>query len=84
MPSARADILSDMEATCYSQDQVDALANFKLNCDRVRLDNKSLKKAYDECRDNKCNIQWYQEPKVIVLQSITVAVIAFLLGRGDR
>jgi hypothetical protein len=66
--------------TCFDKQEMHALANFKLQCDKNSLNNKSLREAYDACTKMDGGSFWSSTPAIAGYIVIALAT-GFAAGR---
>jgi len=92
MPYAKAEFpaipdgyITPAESTCYSKDEIGALANYKKSCDVCRLDLKDTEATLSKCvNSGSPATKWWADPKFVVggfVLSFTIGAIVGLMGK---
>lgn len=70
-------------ARCLDVEEKEALAEFVIQCEIAKKNNESLKKAFKECQDTRCDVAWYKDDWVQILAGVLIFGAGFALG-GKR
>lgn len=74
-----------MNETCYSEDEVDALANHKRYCDQLEFDVVSYKTAFESIQaKDHTRVEWWQTPQAIAIFVGIAAAGGYAIGANGR
>ena len=82
MPYARAGVFNTKtQETCYEEQEIEALSNFKRECDRTTLDLTTYKAAFEALKNKtNCPNEWWQTPQAITVFIFLAGATGIIIG----